>query len=166
MLLQHHKQILIGLQLRCDVVQEPQYVPCRRCQRLNLGCRIDANFRRIGKRSKNAEMEREIVELRMQLSSQQGSPTIAMPQVKMSASATTSPTMPHMQSSMDQYIGSQEAVASLMELRTGVDSGAFLGNMNGHASKSHRLENILLAPESVHDLFQRWVLTDCLLVCM
>jgi len=111
-------------------------------------------------------MEREIVELRMQLSSQQGSPTIAMPQVKMSASATTSPTMPHMQSSMDQYIGSQEAVASLMELRTGVDSGAFLGNMNGHASKSHRLENILLAPESVHDLFQRWVLTDCLLVCM
>lgn len=66
-----------------------------------------------------------------------------------------------MQSSMDQYIGSQEAVASLMELRTGVDSGAFLGNTNGHAAKSHRLENVLLAPEIVHALYQRLVPTVC-----
>lgn len=66
-----------------------------------------------------------------------------------------------MQSSMDQYIGSQEAVTSLMELRAGVDSGGFSSNTNGQAFKSHRLENVLLGPESVHTLYQRLVLTVC-----
>ncbi|KAG7006876.1 hypothetical protein G7Y79_00012g032120 [Physcia stellaris] len=46
--------------LRCDVIQEPTYIPCKRCQRLNLDCKIDANFRRVGKRHKNAEMEKEL----------------------------------------------------------------------------------------------------------
>ena len=155
MLEQTYRQALTRTQLRCDVVQEPQYIPCRRCQRLNLECRIDVNFRRIGKRSKNAEMEREIVELKMQLSSQQASPTIPTPQIKTSASATASPTIPLMQSSLDQYIGSQEAVASLMELRSGIDTGAFLRSPKGHTLPSRRLENVVLAFDHVRDLFDQ-----------
>lgn len=147
---------LTGIQLRCDVVSEPRYISCRRCQRLNLECRIDANFRRVGKRSKNAEMEREIVELRMQLSSQQASPTNPNPPIKTSASSTASPTIPYMQSSMDQYIGSQqEAVASLMELRSGVDSGAFISHSNGSNFPPRRLETLVLPPEGIRDLFTR-----------
>ena len=149
--------VLIDAQLRCDVITEPQYVPCRRCQRLNLDCKIDANFKRVGKRSKNAEMEREIVELRKQLSSQQASPTTPAPYIKSSHSANASPTMPRMRSSMDQYIGSQEAVASLMELRagSGLDGGSFIRGANGSGSPSRRLENVILVNDHVHDLFRR-----------
>ncbi|KAI9781289.1 MAG: hypothetical protein M1839_006082 [Geoglossum umbratile] len=60
--------------LRCDVVQDP-FAPCSRCRRLNLECKIESNFKRVGKRSKNAEMEREILELRRQLASAQGQPS-------------------------------------------------------------------------------------------
>ncbi|RDW71554.1 hypothetical protein BP6252_08117 [Coleophoma cylindrospora] len=49
--------------LRCDVVQQP-FTACSRCRRLQLECRIEPNFRRVAKRTENAEMQREIVELR------------------------------------------------------------------------------------------------------
>ncbi|KAL3422990.1 Zn(II)2Cys6 transcriptional activator [Phlyctema vagabunda] len=49
--------------LRCDVIQHP-FAACARCRRLNLECRIEPNFRRVAKRTENAEMQREIVELR------------------------------------------------------------------------------------------------------
>ena len=35
--------------------------------RCNLDCKIDTGFKRVGKRVKNAEMERELLELRRQL---------------------------------------------------------------------------------------------------
>lgn len=123
--------------LRCDVIQEPGYIPCKRCQRLNLDCKIDANFRRIGKRHKNAEMEKELSELRAQLSrSQQASPTAQHHPIKPSAGTSVSPTVPHMQSSIDQYIGSQEAVASLMDLKSGVEGGSYLRASNGRYFRS------------------------------
>ena len=102
-------------------------------------------------------MEREIVELRMQLSSQQASPTTPNPQIKNSESAAASPTVPYMRSSMDQYLGSQEAVASLMELRSGVDNGAFMNNGKSVSIPLRRLENVVLTPDNVCDLFQRSV---------
>ncbi|OAA62823.1 c6 zinc finger domain containing protein [Niveomyces insectorum RCEF 264] len=49
--------------LRCDVVQDP-FQSCSRCNRLKLQCKIESNFKRIGKRSKHAEMEKEIERLR------------------------------------------------------------------------------------------------------
>ncbi|KAK6355573.1 hypothetical protein TWF696_004673 [Orbilia brochopaga] len=49
--------------LRCDVVQSP-YSDCSRCKRLKLECRIDSNFKRTVKRSKIAEMEKEVAYLR------------------------------------------------------------------------------------------------------
>ncbi|KHJ34742.1 putative zn2 cys6 dna-binding protein [Erysiphe necator] len=53
--------------LRCDVVQDP-FTVCSRCARLNLECKIELHFRRIGKRSRHAELEREVVWLRQCLS--------------------------------------------------------------------------------------------------
>ncbi|KAI5288573.1 hypothetical protein KEM54_005105, partial [Ascosphaera aggregata] len=40
---------------------------CRQQKRLKLECKIEVNFKRIGKRTRNAEMEREIIDLRRQL---------------------------------------------------------------------------------------------------
>ncbi|RKF64427.1 Regulatory protein LEU3 [Erysiphe neolycopersici] len=53
--------------LRCDVIQDP-FTICSRCVRLNLECKIELHFRRIGKRNKHAELEREVVWLRRCLS--------------------------------------------------------------------------------------------------
>lgn len=44
--------------LKCNVQQDP-FKSCDRCQKQKIICRIDANFKRVGKRKKNAEMEQE-----------------------------------------------------------------------------------------------------------
>ena len=65
-----------------------------------------------------------------------------------------------MQSSIDQYIGSQEAVASLMDLKSGVEGGgggAFLRGANGGLVPSRRIEGVVLAQERIRHLFLRWV---------
>ncbi|KAB2580987.1 hypothetical protein BFW01_g6864 [Lasiodiplodia theobromae] len=49
--------------LKCDVVQDP-FTPCSRCRKQNLTCQVSANFKRIGKRSRHAEMEREAIDLK------------------------------------------------------------------------------------------------------
>ncbi|GAM43766.1 hypothetical protein TCE0_060f18847 [Talaromyces pinophilus] len=57
--------------LRCDIVQVPASTsarsPCSRCKRLNIDCKVEQSFKRISKRRRNAEMEREIAELRRRL---------------------------------------------------------------------------------------------------
>ncbi|OJJ00651.1 hypothetical protein ASPVEDRAFT_40194 [Aspergillus versicolor CBS 583.65] len=54
--------------LRCDIVQTPADA-CSRCRRLHIECKVEPSFRRISKRKRNAEMEREIADLRQRLSS-------------------------------------------------------------------------------------------------
>ncbi|RAO72765.1 uncharacterized protein BHQ10_008777 [Talaromyces amestolkiae] len=57
--------------LRCDIVQVPASTsarsPCSRCKRLNIDCKVEQSFKRISKRRRNAEMEREIADLRRRL---------------------------------------------------------------------------------------------------
>ncbi|KAL2058069.1 hypothetical protein ABVK25_001687 [Lepraria finkii] len=147
--------------LRCDVVTEPTYMTCSRCQRLNLECKIESNFKRVGKRSKNAEMEREIVELRKQLASQQTSPTAAGPSIKTSLSASASPTISQLPSHADQYmgsvaVGSEEAVASLMDLRSGREGGTFMRSPNAQLLRTRQLGEVFLTHDRVQDLFQQF----------
>lgn len=54
--------------LRCDVIRSP-FSACSRCRHLGKGCTIetDLKFKRINKRDKCAEMQREIDELRRKL---------------------------------------------------------------------------------------------------
>ncbi|MCJ1463102.1 hypothetical protein MMC07_001707 [Pseudocyphellaria aurata] len=142
--------------LRCDVVQEPSYQACGRCQRLSLDCKIESNFKRVGKRSKNAEMEREIVELRKQLASQQASPATQPPSIKASLSTPVSPSMSQLHSTLDQYMGSQEAVASLMDLRSGLEGGSFLRSPNSQILPSRRIEDVVLLSDRIRDLFRHF----------
>ncbi|KAL1972290.1 hypothetical protein VTN31DRAFT_7509 [Thermomyces dupontii] len=52
--------------LRCDIVQALSST-CSRCKRLGIECKIEPTFKRISKRRRNAEMEKEIAELRRRL---------------------------------------------------------------------------------------------------
>ncbi|KAH8703837.1 putative C6 transcription factor [Talaromyces proteolyticus] len=52
--------------LRCDIVQAPS-AACSRCKRLNIECKVESSFKRISKRRRNAEMEKEIADLRRRL---------------------------------------------------------------------------------------------------
>ncbi|KAJ5910810.1 uncharacterized protein N7473_000113 [Penicillium subrubescens] len=53
--------------LRCDIVQTPA-AACSRCRRLGIDCKVEPSFKRISKRRRNAEMEKEIADLRRRLS--------------------------------------------------------------------------------------------------
>ena len=154
-ILHQNPLVLTQRQLRCDVVQGPTYIPCERCRRLNLQCKIEQNFKRVGKRSKNAEMEREIVELRTKLASQNSSPTT--PSIPTLISTSASPSISQLPSTLDQYMGSQEAVSTLMDLRSGLEGGSFMRSPNGQILPSRRLEDIVLTHDRVRDLFQQYV---------
>lgn len=143
--------------LRCDVIQEPSYQACGRCQRLKLDCKIESTFKRVGKRIQNAEMEREIVELRKQLASQQGSPTMQTHFIKESRSTPVSPSMTSLNPALEQYMGSQEAVASLLDLRSGLEGGSFLRSPS-QIMPSRRLEGVVLFYDRIHALFQQYVM--------
>lgn len=101
-------------------------------------------------------MERELLELRKQLASQTSSPTaqqlaFAM-DVKASPTITvTSQALPI----MDQYMGSEEAVASLLDLRSGLEGRSFMRSPHGQVRPSRRVENVLLNHERIQDLFQQ-----------
>ncbi|KAL4873252.1 hypothetical protein BDV12DRAFT_160684 [Aspergillus spectabilis] len=145
--------------LRCDVIQDP-WSDCSRCRRLKLDCKIESNFKRVGKRSRNAEMEREIIELRKQIASSHG---VSVGQHSLSSAQQTpkqettssqvSPARvyqtPSVMSTADQYMGSHEAVASLLDLRSGFD-GNYMRNGNQHFK---RIEDVAVVPERVSELF-------------
>ncbi|KMP04662.1 Zn(II)2Cys6 transcriptional activator [Coccidioides immitis H538.4] len=155
--------------LRCDVIQEP-FTTCTRCRRLKLDCKIESNFKRIGKRSRNAEMERELIELRKQIAnanaaanahhfiSQHQSPTQASPPP---LSMTYGPAMRAVPQnsalfSADEYMRPHEAVASLLDLRSGLDSSNFLRSPSGQVAMQKRIEDVSVSQEKVGDLFGRF----------
>ncbi len=127
---------------------------CSRCRRLHLECKIESNFKRVGKRSKNAEMEREIIELRRQLASQKqvhhqnGIPTVSAP--------VSNPEDPlyHAPIQQELYLsslGSQEAVAGLLDL-----SGAYGRSPNGRALGLKKLEDVVLSQDRIRELFNQY----------
>lgn len=140
--------------LRCDVVTTPTYTPCSRCRRLQLNCRIDDNFRRIGKRSKNAEMEREIIELRRRLAQQQGTPAINVPSVKAEPGSPSTPSVPPRHSTVFQYLGDQDAVASLMDLKSGLEGGSYTRSPSGQVISPRCFGDIAFSQPRVLELFQ------------
>ncbi|KAK6503852.1 hypothetical protein TWF481_008858 [Arthrobotrys musiformis] len=95
--------------LRCDVVQNP-YTDCSRCKRLKLECRIDSNFKRTVKRSKIAEMEKEVAYLRSMLgmNSSTSSPVVAQPPIQFSPGAQISqPLLEASASAISSFAASQ-----------------------------------------------------------
>ena len=143
------------------MIQHP-FTDCSRCRRLKLECKIESNFKRIGKRSRNAEMEREIIELRRQVANAQSNTTTPVAQqqhhlpvqsaTKQDSSRTSPLGVYHKASPMstDQCMGSQEAVASLLDLRSGFDGSGYMRN----GSQIKRIEDVMILPERVSELFR------------
>ena len=140
-------------QLRCDVVQDP-FTVCSRCTRLHLTCKIEDNFKRVGKRTRNAEMEREIADLKRRLGQQTHNP-----QASSSSIADKGISLPGGYAnnmSADQWNGSRDAVAGLLDLRSGLDSSSgYMRSPNDRASTSKRLEDIVVPNDRVVELFNR-----------
>ncbi|KAH8734748.1 hypothetical protein BGZ61DRAFT_342975 [Ilyonectria robusta] len=132
--------------LRCDVVQDP-FQSCSRCNRLKLECKIESNFKRIGKRSKHAEMEKEIDRLRRNISraKSQGYVLEVDDDDMNSPIAQSNPTYTHTHTRNPSLMGSDEAVSSLLHLKRG-------GNYNV-PRYTHELENVQLTEDNVANLF-------------
>ncbi|KAF1931090.1 Zn(II)2Cys6 transcriptional activator [Didymella exigua CBS 183.55] len=101
--------------LKCNVQRDP-FVSCARCVKQNLRCVIEPNFKRVGKRNRNAEMEREMEALRARLAAYEGRGAAvaghiahgAAPQLKLEAA--------------DAFLHTQHqqvAATSLLDLRSG-----------------------------------------------
>lgn len=105
-------------------------------------------------------MEREIIELRKQIASanagsvpQSQLPSAAGQSAPKQDSNQVSPTAVYQTPSAmstDQYIGSQEAVASLLDLRSGLDGSNYMRNGNRQVK---RVEDVMVVPEKVTELF-------------
>lgn len=138
--------------LRCTVVREDKekgipFQPCARCVKQKLNCVIHDGFKRVGKRSKNAQMEREMSELKERLAAyEQGvAPPPSRPSLNTphpsSESHTFSSAFQHEED--DTYLQSQHqqvAASSLLDLRSG-------------SPMFHSLEDVKLAPVQVSELF-------------
>ncbi|EFQ99731.1 C6 zinc finger domain-containing protein [Nannizzia gypsea CBS 118893] len=164
--------------LRCDVVQDP-FTTCTRCHRLKLPCKIEANFRRIGKRSRNAEMEREIIELRRQVVNANANVQFLAQQqqqhqqhqqqqhhlnIPAAGHLSAPPSMPYTPSTSsmrpqqgDQasadYMKPHEAVASLLDLKSG---GDHLRSPPNQIMDVKRLEDVTIHSDRIAELFTRF----------
>ncbi|RYO78471.1 hypothetical protein DL766_008651 [Monosporascus sp. MC13-8B] len=136
--------------LRCDVVQEP-FQSCSRCNRLKLECKIESNFKRIGKRSKHAEMEKEIERLRRNIS-QAKAQGYVMDEEEDLQSQLQSPVANSVYSHTrnPSLMGSDEAVTSLLTLKRG---GSYSMAATHYA---YELEQVRLTEQDVHGLFHEF----------
>ncbi|PVH87119.1 hypothetical protein DL98DRAFT_267593 [Cadophora sp. DSE1049] len=126
--------------LRCDVVQDP-FTVCSRCNRLKLECKIESNFKRVGKRSKHAEMEKQIERLRRNLHRAQAQGFIVEDEEEIESPLANGSYSRNNQS----FMGSEEAVSSLLHLKQG---GAYqLPRI------VHEIENVGLTEVAINDLF-------------
>lgn len=153
---EQHVHMLMVRKLKCNVTTEPIYIDCERCRRLKLSCKIDTNFKRIGKRSRNAQMEREITELRDQvaaLTQQTRTVAAAAPLIKTSNESLVLPPL-NLTPPGNPDMESGEAVASLMDLATGAEAGSFLRSPSAILLFSRCLGEVHIAQDQIQALFQ------------
>ncbi|KAB8304754.1 hypothetical protein EYC80_004107 [Monilinia laxa] len=129
--------------LRCDVIQEP-FTTCSRCLRLKLDCKIESNFKRVGKRSKHAEMEKQIERLQRVVAQAQQAGFIIDEEEDLQSPIANSV---HQHSRNQSYIGSEEAVSSLLHLKQG-------GSYNTQYAR--QIENVGLTGDAINHLFNEF----------
>ncbi|KAH9862383.1 hypothetical protein J1614_011038 [Plenodomus biglobosus] len=135
--------------LKCNVQQDP-FVSCARCQKQGLRCVIEPNFKRVGKRNRNAEMEKEMEYLRDRLAMYEGQatpnsqPVLNAPHAKPDMRMFTPGTMPKLED--DAFLQTrhqQVAATSLLDLRSGSPMFFTLGS--GEVRLGHSEVNDLFA---------------------
>ncbi|PFH59933.1 hypothetical protein XA68_11702 [Ophiocordyceps unilateralis] len=134
--------------LRCDVVQEP-FHSCSRCNRLKLACKIESNFKRVGKRSKHAEMEKEIDRLRRNVARARAQGFVVVDDDDEVDSPVAPSTATYSHTRNPSLMGSDEAVSSLLHLKRG-------GSYNLPPAFSHELDGVRLTDNDVTHLFNEF----------
>ena len=100
-------------------------------------------------------MEREIEELKSQLASYGVHPKV--PDIKTETIKTEqNPGGLGQVPPMDTFMGSEEAVASLMDLASGQEGGSFMRSPNARLLMSRRLGDVTLGQDQVYELFQMY----------
>ncbi|KAJ6785302.1 hypothetical protein PWT90_09219 [Aphanocladium album] len=145
----HDKKRQPGVKRACNECrqQKDPFQSCSRCIRLKLECKIESNFKRVGKRSKHAEMEKEIDRLRRNLTQAQAQGYTMDDGDEVASPATTTPNYNHTRH--PSLMGSDEAVSSLLHLKRG-------GGAYGMPHYSHELEGVRLTDEHVTHLFNEF----------
>jgi len=136
-------------QLKCNVQQDP-FVSCNRCLKQNLRCVIEPNFKRVGKRNRNAEMEKEMEYLRERLAIYEGSqalssqPTLNAQQPPLNSNTFRTGITPKLEDeAFLQTQHQQVAATSLLDLRSGSPMFYPLGSGEHHVRLSHSEVNEL-----------------------
>lgn len=134
----------VSPQLKCNVQQDP-FVSCARCVKQNLKCVIEPNFKRIGKRNRNAEMEKEMEQLRDRLAMYEGRQMLRNQPIlnPLQPDGHTFGPGPIHTDEDDAFLQSQHqqvAATSLLDLRSGSPMFTALGDVR-------------LAPTQVNELF-------------
>jgi hypothetical protein len=146
----YEKTLTIGeLKLRCDVIQDP-FTSCSRCSRLKLECKIESNFKRVGKRSKHAEMEKQIERLRRVLQGAQAQGFILEDEEELESPAANGEYGIYQRKSLQNpsFMGSDEAVSSLLHLKQG---GSY-----GMPRIVREIENVGLTEDAINNLFNEF----------
>lgn len=121
---------------------------CSRCSRLKLECKIESHFKRIGKRSKHAEMEKEIERLRRTVAHARSQGFLVEDDDDIGSPLAQSATS-YTHTRHPSLMGSDEAVSSLLHLKRG-------GSYNITQHYSHELEAVRLTDENVAHLFNEF----------
>ena len=59
---------------------------------------------------------------------------------------------------MDHFMGSEEAVAGLMDMRYGAEGGTFRRSPNAQLLQTRQIGNVILNYDQIHELFQQYVI--------
>lgn len=62
---------------------------------------------------------------------------------------------------MDQFMGSEEAIAGLMDMRYGSEGGPYRRSPNGQLLPTRQIGNLTLTHDQVQELFQQYVSLLC-----
>ena len=96
-------------------------------------------------------MEKEIEDLKQELATVRSSSSIPQIKAEHSPESVVHPPPP-----MDTFMGSEEAVASLMDLASGQEGGSFMRSPNARLLLSRRLGDVTVGQDQVRELFQTY----------
>lgn len=120
---------------------------CTRCRRLTLDCKIESNFKRVGKRSKHAEMEKQIELLRRNIHRAQAQGFV-MEEEEEQVNSPAAAAYGNPGHQPYGNMGSEEAVSSLLHLKQG---GAY--NL---PPVVRSLEGVGLSEDAINALFNEF----------
>ncbi|PVI05310.1 hypothetical protein DM02DRAFT_113851 [Periconia macrospinosa] len=159
--------------LKCNVQQDP-FVACARCIKQNLKCVIEPNFKRVGKRTRNAEMEKEMEYLRDQLAMYQkvhgvlpNNPNnhgnnghhsqFIQPHAQQSQPAQPPPqpllSTPMVSNETPRYVSAPAEDDAYLQTQHQQVAATSLLDLRSGSPMMHTLDNVRLSPSQVNDLF-------------